>query len=101
MPGVGWAITFRTLQRLALQPLDHPPRDQQRAGFRPVVVMDAWEHAFVPDYKPYERAKYVEAYFSNIDWERPRPTQVATGRSRASFASSRPRTSGHSAARIE
>ena len=23
---------------------------------------------FAPDYKPFERAKYVEAYFSNIDW---------------------------------
>ena len=39
------------------------------AGFTPIIVMDAWEHAFVPDYKANERAKYVEAYFSNIDWE--------------------------------
>jgi Fe-Mn family superoxide dismutase len=38
------------------------------AGFKPVLVMDAWEHAFVPDYKATERAKYVDAYFTNIDW---------------------------------
>jgi Fe-Mn family superoxide dismutase len=31
--------------------------------------MDAWEHAFVPDYKPFERAKYVDAYFQNIDFD--------------------------------
>jgi len=31
-------------------------------------VMDAWEHAFVPDYKPTERAKYIDAYFKNLDW---------------------------------
>jgi len=23
---------------------------------------------FVPDYKPTERSKYVEAYFKNLDW---------------------------------
>jgi Fe-Mn family superoxide dismutase len=28
----------------------------------------AREHAFLLDYKPAERAKYVEAFFSNIDW---------------------------------
>jgi superoxide dismutase len=38
------------------------------AGFTPVVVMDVWEHAFLLDYKPAERPKYIEAFFSNIDW---------------------------------
>ena len=31
--------------------------------------MDVWEHAFLLDYKPAERPKYIEAFFSNIDWE--------------------------------
>jgi len=30
--------------------------------------MDVWEHAFLLDYEPSERAKYIEAFFSNIDW---------------------------------
>jgi Fe-Mn family superoxide dismutase len=30
--------------------------------------MDVWEHAFLLDYKPAERPKDVEAFFSNIDW---------------------------------
>jgi Fe-Mn family superoxide dismutase len=38
------------------------------AGFKPVLVMDVWEHAFLLDYKPSERAHYIEAFFSNIDW---------------------------------
>ena len=38
------------------------------AGFVPVLVMDVWEHAFLLDYKPAERPKYIEAFFSNIDW---------------------------------
>ena len=38
------------------------------AGFTPVLVMDVWEHAFLLDYKPAERPKYIEAFFSNIVW---------------------------------
>ena len=38
------------------------------AGYNPVLVMDVWEHAFLLDYKPAERAKYIEAFFENIDW---------------------------------
>ena len=30
--------------------------------------MDVWEHAFLLDYKPAERPKYIEAFFANIDW---------------------------------
>ena len=39
------------------------------AGYTPVLVMDVWEHAFILDYKPAERPKYIEAFFSNIDWD--------------------------------
>jgi Fe-Mn family superoxide dismutase len=39
------------------------------AGFTPVLVMDVWEHAFILDYKPADRPKYIEAFFSNIDWQ--------------------------------
>ena len=38
------------------------------AGFNPILVMDVWEHAFLLDYKPAERPKYIEAFFSNINW---------------------------------
>ncbi len=40
------------------------------AGFVPVVVMDVWEHAFIKDYKPAEKSKYIEAFFANLDWKR-------------------------------
>ncbi len=39
------------------------------AGFIPILVMDVWEHAYLLDYKPAERASYIEAFFSNIDWK--------------------------------
>ncbi len=31
--------------------------------------MDVWEHAFLLDYAPSERAKYIEAFFANVAWE--------------------------------
>jgi Fe-Mn family superoxide dismutase len=69
MRGIGWAVTFQDPTTGLLS--NHwitLHNDGAPAGYRPVLVMDAWEHAFVPDYKPTERAKYVEAYFQNIDW---------------------------------
>jgi superoxide dismutase, Fe-Mn family len=53
------------------------------AGFNPLLVMDVWEHAYLLDYKPAERPKYIEAFFSNIDWyaveQRLRSGSASTG----------------------
>src|SRR3954454_22375376 len=38
------------------------------AGFQPLLVMDVWEHAFLLDYKPADRPKYIEAFFANVAW---------------------------------
>jgi len=69
MRGVGWAIAYQNPETrqisnhwITLHEDGHPP------GFRPIVVMDVWEHAFVPDYKVTERARYVDAVFKNLDW---------------------------------
>jgi Fe-Mn family superoxide dismutase len=39
--------------------------------------MDVWEHAYLLDYAPSERAKYIDAFFANIAWD------VVDGRLRA------------------
>jgi Fe-Mn family superoxide dismutase len=39
------------------------------AGFVPLLVMDVWEHAFLLDYKPADRPKYIEAFLSNVNWD--------------------------------
>jgi Fe-Mn family superoxide dismutase len=69
--GVGWAILFQDPSTgdlsnhwITLHEDGHP------VGFRPILVMDVWEHAFMVDYKPTDRAKYIEAFFSNIAWEK-------------------------------
>jgi Fe-Mn family superoxide dismutase len=70
MRGVGWAICYEDPSNgnlsnhwITLHEVGNV------AGFNPVLVMDVWEHAFLLDYKPAERPKYIEAFFSNIAWE--------------------------------
>ena len=70
MRGIGWAILFQdpatghlTNQWVTLH------QDGVPAGFKPLLVMDVWEHAFMRDYKATEKAKYIEAFFRNVDWQ--------------------------------
>lgn len=69
MRGVGWAMCYQDPTNGNLS--NHWITLHQIgnvAGFKPILVMDVWEHAFLLDYKPSERPKYIEAFFSNIDW---------------------------------
>jgi Fe-Mn family superoxide dismutase len=70
MRGVGWAICYENPANgrlsnhwITLHEVGNV------SGFNPVLVMDVWEHAFLLDYKPADRPKYIEAFFSNIDWD--------------------------------
>ncbi len=69
MRGVGWAICYENPANGRLS--NHWITLHETgnvAGFSPILVMDVWEHAYLLDYKPAERPKYIEAFFSNIDW---------------------------------
>jgi Fe-Mn family superoxide dismutase len=69
MRGVGWAICYQNPANGRLS--NHWITLHETgnvSGFVPVLVMDVWEHAFILDYKPADRPKYIEAFFSNIDW---------------------------------
>ncbi len=83
MRGVGWAILFQDPATGWLS--NHwvtLHQDGNPAGFKPILVLDIWEHAFMVDYKPAERAKYIDAFFDNVDWPtvEQRLTQQATTR---------------------
>ena len=70
MRGVGWAICYQNPvnQRLSNHWITLHETGNI-AGFSPILVMDVWEHAYLLDYKPADRPKYIEAFFSNIDWQ--------------------------------
>jgi Fe-Mn family superoxide dismutase len=69
MRGVGWAICYQdpTTGRLSNHWITLHEGGNV-AGYSPILVMDVWEHAFILDYKPAERAKYIEAFFANVNW---------------------------------
>ena len=67
--GVGWVILFQdpltgrlTNYWVSLH------QDGIPARCKPLLVMDVWEHAFMRDYRASERLRYVDAFFTNIDW---------------------------------
>ncbi len=70
MRGVGWAICYLDPNTghisnhwISLHETGNV------SGFVPLLVMDVWEHAYLLDYKPSDRPKYIEAFLSNVDWE--------------------------------
>lgn len=70
MRGIGWAITYQDPESKKLS--NHFVADHEignPAGFKPILVMDVWEHAYIGDYKATERGKYIDAFFSNICWK--------------------------------
>ena len=70
MRGVGWAVCYQDPATGALSNNWITLHEEGNiAGYKPILVMDVWEHAFLLDYKPVERHKYIEAFFSNIDWD--------------------------------
>lgn len=69
MRGVGWAACYQdpvngglSNHWITLHEINNI------AGFNPILIMDVWEHAFLLDYAPADRPKYIEAFFSNINW---------------------------------
>ncbi len=67
--GVGWAvlyydpITKRLLNTWV---------DEQHIGHLTslnfILGLDVWEHAFILDYAPADKKKYVDAFFENLNW---------------------------------
>mgnify|MGYP001077493906 CR=1 FL=1 len=41
----------------------------QLATLPALIALDFWEHAYMVDYVPGDKAKYIEAYLENLNWE--------------------------------
>jgi Fe-Mn family superoxide dismutase len=69
MRGVGWSICFLDPSTgLVSNHWIELHQTGNVAGFVPLLVMDVWEHAYLLDYKPADRPKYIDAFLSNVDW---------------------------------
>ena len=40
----------------------------QLSGLPIILALDLWEHAFMVDYVPADKKKYVDAFFENLNW---------------------------------
>jgi Fe-Mn family superoxide dismutase len=67
--GVGWAILYYDTFE---NKLVHAWVDEQHIGHLNsatyILGIDMWEHAFILDYSPKDKSKYIEVYFNNLNW---------------------------------
>jgi len=67
--GPGWSILYydtQSEQFLNAWVAEH--EIGQLAGLPVILALDHWEHAFMVDYKPAEKAEYIDAYLAAINW---------------------------------
>jgi Fe-Mn family superoxide dismutase len=67
--GIGWTVVYYDSREEVLQTVwvnDHELG--QLSGLPVILALDMWEHAFMVDYVPGEKKKYVEAFFENLNW---------------------------------
>lgn len=69
MRGIGWSVLVQDpiSGRLINTWINEHDRGHL-AGGTPLLIMDVFEHAYLPDYG-LERGKYIDAFFDNIDWK--------------------------------
>lgn len=69
MRGIGWVLLVldkatNTLRNVWIS--DHEVG--HLAGCDVLFALDVWEHAYLVDYLPAQRADYVAAFFANLKW---------------------------------
>lgn len=78
--GIGWAILYQdNLTGRLLNFWINEHDKGHAAGGNPILVMDAWEHAYMLDYGV-QRAPYIDAFFRNIDWPKVQARSVEFAR---------------------
>lgn len=69
MRGIGWVILYRDPETGRLINAWIEEHDTGHlAGSSPILVMDVFEHAYMPQYG-LDRAAYINAFFANLNWE--------------------------------
>ena len=67
--GVGWSVLYQDPKEGRLMNTWINEHDTGHiAGGTPILVMDVWEHAYMPQFG-LDRAGYIDVFFKNIDWE--------------------------------
>lgn len=68
MRGIGWAILYADTQSGRLFNVWINEHDGGHlAGGTPLLIMDVFEHAYMPDYG-LKRGDYIQAFLKNVNW---------------------------------
>ncbi len=67
--GIGWVVvSFDAAVRVPHTAWVNDHELGQLAGLPILLALDMWEHAFMVDTVPAEKAAYVEAFLENVNW---------------------------------
>lgn len=68
--GIGWAVLYYDKQtdQLVQAWVDEQHLGQLN-GLSWILGIDMWEHAYLFDYVPADKKKYVDAFFEALNWE--------------------------------
>jgi Fe-Mn family superoxide dismutase len=68
--GVGWAMLYYDAHTDQLvQTWVDEQHIGQLADLNIILALDMWEHAYMRDYIPSDKKKYLDAFFTNLNWE--------------------------------
>lgn len=68
--GIGWSIVYWDQDGKTPHVAWVADHEVGQLGSLPVILaLDMWEHAFMVDYVPADKKKYIEAFFQNLNWE--------------------------------
>ncbi len=70
--GIGWSVLYHDpLTGRLLNSWVDEQHLGHLTGLKVILALDMWEHSYMLDYVPSEKKKYVEAFFSNLNWKKP------------------------------
>ena len=70
MRGIGWVILYYDPTIKMLHNTWITDHEVGHLSSLPIILaMDVWEHAYLLDYLPSQRKEYIEAFFSNLNWQ--------------------------------
>lgn len=71
MRGIGWVLLVKDEVNGNLHTVWISDHELGHLGGQKILfALDVWEHAYCVDYKPTERAKYLEAFWKNLNWQK-------------------------------
>lgn len=81
MRGPGWSILYFDPQNRQFQIGFAGEQHQGHFATLPIILaLDVWEHAYILDYGAAGKAKYIDAFFANLNWSVIESRFASTGR---------------------